>query len=182
MKKQVNLLLSVLLISVFSACAGSKASGTSSDDKAKTATKTVATGTKKVRTEDLSAYRPKVTAPALETANSFAAVTPTMHVNDKVETLLDTLAINNKNIKYAQGYRLLVYTGNNRKTAFDLRKTIVNQLPEERDYLTYVQPTFKLKIGDYYSRMEANQALQQIKYLAPNASIIADQVNVNRPR
>src|SRR5687768_2924909 len=182
MKKQVNLLLTLFLISIFSACAGSKASGTD-DAKSKTgATKTVASGTKKVRTEDLSAYRPKVTPPTTETAGNFAAITPTMHVNEKVEMLLDTLASANKSIKYAQGYRILVYTGNDRKTAFDLRKTVVNQLPEQRDYLTYVQPTFKLKIGDYYSRMEANQALQQIKSIAPNASIIADQVNVNRPR
>lgn len=175
-------MLSVLLISVFTACAGSKASGTSSDDTKTTTTKTAAAGAKKGRTEDLSAYRPKVAAPATEAAGSFAAVAPTMHVNAKVESLLDTLASSNKNIKYAQGYRILVYTGNDRKTAFDLRKNVVNQLPEERDYLSYVQPTFKLKVGDYYSRMEANQALQQIKHLAPNASIIADQVNVNRPR
>lgn len=181
MKKQVNFLLSVIFLSVFTACASSKASGTG-DARAKTSdTKTVASGAKKVRAEDLSAYRPKAAeVPAGATATT--AVTPTMHVNDKVEILLDTLASNNKNIKYAQGYRLLVYTGNDRKTAFDLRKTIVNQFPDERDYLTYVQPTFKLKVGDYYSRMEANQALQQIKRLAPKASIIADQVNVNRPR
>ena len=96
--------------------------------------------------------------------------------------LLDTLAASNKNIKYAQGYRILVYTGNDRKTAFDLRKSAVNNLPEERDYLTYVQPTFKLKIGDFYTRMEANQALQQLRNIAPNASIIAEQINVNRPK
>ncbi len=182
MKKQVNLLLSVLLLSIFSACAGSKASGTDANTGKSSTSKTVGSSAKKVRTEDLSAYRPKAAAAPAGAVANLAAVTPTNHVNDKVASLLDTLASSNKNIKYAQGYRILVYTGNDRKTAFDLRKTVVNQLPEDRDYLTYVQPTFKLKIGDYFTRMEANQALQQIKPIAPNASIVADQVNVNRPR
>jgi hypothetical protein len=180
MRKQLHLLLTVLFFSVFSACAGSKASSGTSDDTKKA--KTVAADSKKVRTEDFSNYRPKVAASAIESSASAAAVMPTHHVNEKVETLLDTLAEANKNIKYAQGYRILAYTGNDRKTAFDLRKIILNQLPEERDYLTYVQPTFKLKIGDFYTRMEANEVLQQIRSIAPNASIVREQVNVNRPR
>jgi hypothetical protein len=181
MKKQYQLLVAVLFFGILSACAGSKASGTSGDSKTTGSgtDKTVGKSTKKVRAEDLSAYRPKVVAPS-ETAA--AAIVPTNHVNEKVEILLDTLAAANKNIKYAQGYRILVYTGNDRKTAFDLRKTVVNRLPEEREYLTYVQPTFKLKIGDFYTRMEANEVLQQIRYIAPNASIISEQINVNRPK
>lgn len=180
MKKQYQILAVTLFLTIFSACAGSKASGTSGDAKA-SASKMVASGTKKVRAEDLSAYRPKV-APVPENLTASAAVTPTNHVNDLVASLLDTIASSNKNIKYAQGYRILAYTGNNRATAFDLRKAIIGRMPEERDYLTYVQPTFKLKIGDFYSRMEANQALQQIRNIVPNASIISEQVNVNRPR
>ena len=179
MKKHYQFLVATLFFAILSACAGSKATGTS--DNAKTGTSgTVVSGTKKGRTEDLSAYRPKVAAPASENLTASVAIMPTHHVNEKVDMLLDTIASANKNIKYAQGYRILAYTGNNRKMAFDLRKAIIGQLPEERDYLTYVQPTFKLKIGDYYSRMEANQALQQIRNIVPNASIVSDQVNVNR--
>ncbi|KAA9333731.1 sporulation protein [Adhaeribacter soli] len=180
MRKQYQILALTLLLTIFSACAGSKATGTSGNAKTSGA-KTVAAGAKKSRTEDLSAYRPKVAA-VPENLTASASVMPTHHVNEKVASLLDTVANANKNIKYAQGYRILAYTGNDRKTAFDLRKAIIGQMPEERDYLTYVQPTFKLKIGDFYSRMEANQALQQIRNIVPNASIIAEQVNVNRPR
>ncbi|HSI91086.1 MAG TPA: hypothetical protein VK927_08215 [Adhaeribacter sp.] len=178
MGKQFNLLVSILFLSVLSACAASKSAGT---DKTKTAGKTVAVETKKARTEDLSQYRPK--AAILPTDAVFAAaVVPTNHVNQQVDRLLDTLANNNKNIKYAQGYRILVYTGNDRTTAMDLRKTIISQRPEDRDYLTYVQPTYKLKIGDFYTRMEASQALLQIQQIAPKASIVAEQINLNRPK
>lgn len=182
MGKHFKLLLSILFLSVLSACAASKSAGTDkTTGKTKTpGDKTVGTETKKVRTEDLSQYRPKAAIVPTEAVFA-AAVAPTHHVNQQVETLLDTLASSNKNIKYAQGYRILVYTGNDRTTAMNLRKTIIGQRAEDRDYLTYVQPTYKLKIGDYYTRMEANQALLQIQQVAPNASIIAEQININRP-
>lgn len=86
----------------------------------------------------------------------------------------------NKNIKYAQGYRILAYTGTERKTAMDIRRAIIDRIPEERDYLQYRQPTFRLKVGDYLNRIEAQQVLSRIKDISPNALIVSDQINVNR--
>jgi hypothetical protein len=92
--------------------------------------------------------------------------------------LLDTIAVLNKSVRFAQGYRILAYSGTDRKAAMDLRKAIVNRIPEERDYLQYKQPTYRLKVGDYFSRVEAQQVLLRFKDLVPNAMIIVDQINV----
>jgi hypothetical protein len=92
--------------------------------------------------------------------------------------LLDTIAVLNKLVRFAQGYRILAYSGTDRKAAMDLRKAIVNRIPEERDYLQYKQPTYRLKVGDYFSRVEAQQVLLRFKDLVPNAMIIVDQINV----
>ncbi|QMU30233.1 sporulation protein [Adhaeribacter radiodurans] len=137
--------------------------------------------------EDLSAFRPKFPAPPTETSNEtkpvsepVVSVTPTHHVNNRVLALIDTVANANKAIKYAQGYRILAYTGTERKTAMEMRRAIIDRIPEERDYLQYRQPTFRLKIGDYLNRIEAQQVLSRIKDISPNALIISDQINVNR--
>ncbi|PSR54427.1 sporulation protein [Adhaeribacter arboris] len=137
--------------------------------------------------EDLSAFRPKFPAPPVETINEtkpvtepVITVTPTHHVNNRVLALLDTVANANKAIKYAQGYRILAYTGTERKIAMEMRRSIIDRIPEERDYLQYRQPTFRLKIGDYMNRIEAQQVLSQIKDISPNALIVSDQINVNR--
>lgn len=162
-------------IFLLTACAGSKTTTGSNASNAST------------KAEDLSAYRPKFPAAPIPAAGSgaaepapVAAITPTNHVNNRVQALLDTVANANKSIRYAQGYRILAYTGTERKTAMDMRKALIDRIPEERDYLQYKQPTFRLKIGDYLNRIEAQQVLSRIQDITPNAMIISDQINVNQ--
>lgn len=135
------------------------------------------------KAEDLSKYRPQFNLPGAASANNTntsaaATAMPTNHVNAKVAALMDTLASMNKSIRYAQGYRILAYTGMERKTALDLRAEIVARLPDEPVYPQYKQPTWRVKVGDYFSRIEAQQVLLRIKDLAPNAMIVVDQINV----
>lgn len=167
----------LLVLLLVSACASSSvpASGTGSA-KAETKSKVKAA-------EDLSPYRPKFTAeePAGAAAQPSAALAPANHVNERVQVLMDTVASANKAIKYAQGYRILAYTGTNRQTAMDLRKSILTRVPDEQDYLTYSQPTWRLKIGNYYNRLEAQQVLLQLRDIIPNAMVISDQIDVVKP-
>ena len=168
MNKALNLLLAFLI--VFSAaCSPSAGARKGTRDDAK------ATARGKVA-DDISVYRPKY--PAEESGASAARVEPTAHANDKVAVLMDSVASVNKNIKYAQGYRILAYNGSERQTVMNLRKSIIARVPEQKDYLTYQQPNFRLKIGDYFSRIEAQQVLNQLSDLIPNAQIVQDQINI----
>lgn len=160
----------MLLVLVFTAaCASSAGKGTADAGKA--------AGKEKVA-EDLSVFRPKY--PAVDEAGAVARLEPTHHVNERVAMLMDTVASINKNIRYAQGYRILAYNGSERQTVMSLRKAILGRLPEEKDYLTYQQPNFRLKVGDFFSRIEAQQVLNQIRDLIPNAQIVQDQININK--
>ncbi|MEJ8758008.1 sporulation protein [Pontibacter sp. H259] len=166
MNRIVNILLTLVIL-LSSGCASSSATGS--------ADKTVKSGGKDKVVEDLSVYRPKY-----ETTEDapVTRVEPTNHVNRKVAILMDTVASVNKNIKYAQGYRILAYNGSERQTVMNLRKSIARRVPEVKDYLTYQQPNFRLKVGDFFSRLEAQQVLNQVSDLIPNAQIVQDQINV----
>jgi hypothetical protein len=180
MKKFYRILPLIFLGLFFMSCAGSASVGKSGPGKKETAANAGA--------EDLSMYRPKFKVPETTTkptpdpsANPFTPLPgsgPTNHVNHRVASLIDTLAILNKSVRYAQGFRILAYAGTERKTAMDIRTAIIGRVPEERDYLEYRQPTFRLKIGDYFNRIEAQQVLQRIKDITPNALIVADQINI----
>jgi hypothetical protein len=174
-KKYYSLLHFVFLVLIISACAST---GIPADDSKK---KTAAGDQPKA--EDLSKYRPKFVLADPATANAAgkelaAGIVPTNHVNDRVAALMDTLAERNKSVRYYRGYRILAYSGTERKAWLDIRGAIVKRVPEERDYPTYTQPNYRLKIGDYFTRVEAQQVLLRIKDITPNAMIIADQINV----
>ncbi|MDB5263849.1 MAG: sporulation protein [Adhaeribacter sp.] len=169
-----NKFVIIFLLTLVSACASVvKTPG------GKTDTRTEGTTGK---AEDLSKYRPKfnlpnASGPATGKVTPAAAM-PTNHVNARVTALMDTLKLMNKSIRFAQGYRILAYSGTERKTALDLRSNIVARLPDEPVYPQYKQPTWRVKVGDYFSRIEAQQVLLRIKDLAPNAMIVVDQINV----
>lgn len=164
-------ILFLFLLVVATACSSSTGASKSRSEVSKTAGSAVIA-------EDLSEYRPKY--PAAENTTSATRTTPVNHVNDRVEVLMDTVASVNRNIKYAQGYRILAYNGSERQTVMSLRKSILNRVPEEKDYLTYQQPNFKLKVGDFFSRIEAQQVLNKIQDLVPNAQIVQDQITINK--
>ncbi len=151
------------------ACASSAGKGTTTD-VGKPAVK------EKV-SEDLSVYRPKYNTPEV---TAVTRIEPTNHVNNKVAALMDTVTSVNKNIKYAQGYRILAYNGSERQNVMNLRKAIISRVPNTKDYLTYQQPNFRLKVGDFFSRVEAQQVLNRLSDLIPNAQIVQDQINIDK--
>lgn len=161
----------VLLLAVVTACAPSKGTGRVGSEAR------VGTGKSEKVLDDLSQYRPRY-----ETADNapLARVEPTLHNNEQVAVLMDTVASVNKNIKYAQGYRILAYNGSQRQTVMDLRKAIITRVPDVQDYLTYQQPNFRLMVGDFFNRVEAQQVLNKISDLIPNAQIVPDKINIRK--
>ncbi|GAA4377016.1 SPOR domain-containing protein [Hymenobacter koreensis] len=135
--------------------------------------------------EDLGKYRPVFTAPAPPKTSSSAAkpnVTPTAHVNSQIDQRLRDLAFTNQSVKYTSGYRILVYIGLERQDAMNIRRAVISRYPQETDYITFKQPLYRLYIGDYTSRLEAEQAMLRIRPLAPKAELQATQVLVNKTR
>ncbi|OKL39079.1 sporulation protein [Pontibacter flavimaris] len=161
----------VLLLVAVSSCAPSKGGGRVGSEAK------VGTGKSERVMEDLSQFRP--TYEVTETG-AMARIEPTKHNNDQVAVLMDTVASVNKNIKYAQGYRILAYNGSQRQMVMDLRKAIISRVPDVQDYLTYQQPNFRLVVGDFFSRVEAQQVLNQISDLIPNAQIVPDKINLRK--
>lgn len=168
MNKALNLfLVFILLLSVACSPSAGARKSTSGDSGAAASGRMM---------DDISVYRPKY--PVEDAGAPGSRVEPSHHANAKVAVIMDTVANVNKNIKYAQGYRILAYNGSERETVMNLRKAIIARVPEQKDYLTYQQPHFRLKIGDYFSRIEAQQVLNQISDLIPNAHIVQDQINI----
>ena len=176
------LLRNVLLLSLFvslGACASS-GPGTPAASAPDTTRRGAAAAS---AAEDLSRYRPVFTAPKTTTAApapTVRAVPPTNHVNAQIEQRLRDQAFTNQNVKYAQGYRILAYVGLEREQAMAVRRAVISRFPEETDYLTFKQPIFRLWIGDYLTRLEAEQAMLRIRPFAPKAELQAAQIVINK--
>lgn len=76
----------------------------------------------------------------------------------------------NKKIK---GYRIQLYSGSSRKEAEEVRTQFMNKY-EVRPQLMYIQPNFKIRVGNYRDRMAASKDLLFYKIEFQSAFLVRD--------
>ena len=55
------------------------------------------------------------------------------------------------------GYRLQVLNTQNREQAFDLKAALLQRFPEQKAYILFQSPYFKVRFGNFIDRDEANR-------------------------
>ncbi|REA59287.1 SPOR domain-containing protein [Dyadobacter luteus] len=103
-----------------------------------------------------------------------------LHVNKKLDSALDSLSKQNKAIKYINGYRIQIYVGNVRQEADAAKSYVYQVLPDLTPYVSYSQPTYRVKAGDFIYRSDAEQYLETIKAQYSSAVILSDRVEIKK--
>ncbi len=147
-------------------------------------TQQTSTATKSYK-EDLSQYRPKVdTAFEMEEEKSSFRKTsenfdPNADVTELLNEKLDTLAENNKEIRYVNGYSIQVYSGSSSSDAYAARDTARIVLPEIRTDVEYKQPIYKVRVGRFTERLEVQRTLLKLKPMFPSAISVPQRIYIN---
>ncbi len=94
-----------------------------------------------------------------------------------VRQAFDDQVINNA-VKQFNGYRIRIYF-NSVQSAREESSAALNRFrtlyPEIPSYLTYARPNFRVMVGDYRTRVDAEKALVYIKEDFPSATIVRDK-------
>ena len=142
--------------------------------------------------EDLSdvrvKYDPKPTASAPsekvivkeKEKSSGVVVQLPQQVNSQVDIALDSIAVRNKNVRYSSGYRIQVYVGNDRREVDEAKVFIYQNFPELNTYLTFSQPTYKLKAGDFTSKLDAERYYSFIKQRYSMAMMVSERIDIKK--
>ena len=81
------------------------------------------------------------------------------------------------NSSSAYGYRVQFFIGPNRKNAFDAQNKMQQMHPELRTYINYAEPNFKVKAGDFRTRLEASKLMQELRGTFTSLFIISEKIN-----
>ena len=96
----------------------------------------------------------------------------------KVTDLVNTHIEFNERVKTIPGFRIQIAseTGSNSKAkAFSVKERFLQEYPEVSAYLVFDEPNFKVKVGDFISKLDAFVFMQKIKSQYP-CTIIKDNV------
>ena len=89
------------------------------------------------------------------------------------------LAIKKTTGRTMKGYRLLIINTNSRDEAIAAKTKIYTHFPDQKAYLTYQSPFFKLKAGNYQTREDAKRYQDLMNVLFPKGVfIISDTIEV----
>ncbi|MDB5129248.1 MAG: hypothetical protein JWQ85_3480 [Mucilaginibacter sp.] len=75
------------------------------------------------------------------------------------------------------GYRVQIYSGSSRSAAFNAQGKFNKEFPEMRTYIIYREPNFKVRAGDFRSRIEAERMKEELKSLFPAMFIVSEKIN-----
>lgn len=107
-----------------------------------------------------------------------------VHKDPRLDALVKKQASINITAKKAagrtmRGYRLLIINTNSRDEAIAAKTKIYTHFPDQKAYLTYQAPFFKLKAGNYQTRDEAKRFQDLMNTLFPKGVfIIGDTIEV----
>jgi hypothetical protein len=131
--------------------------------------------------EDLSPNRPEFTnTPSIASKPDKDAVikkvTPVKNVNRKVDAVLDSIDRINLTKKYIDGFTIQIYSGQKREEAMNVKQRMVNEAGDLASSLQYIQPKFRVTVGSYITRLEAQKDLVRLKQYFSTTILVPEKI------
>jgi len=101
-----------------------------------------------------------------------------MEVTRRLNESLDSVYEGNKHLKFAQGYRILVYSGIDKTTMNQLKEKVYRLFPNGEVYTVFKQPEYRILYGDFIDKIHAYNHLVKIQSLIPDALIVQEKINI----
>jgi len=101
---------------------------------------------------------------------------------------IDTLAMRRLSLRAknpealsSSGYRVQIFYGSGRSEAYNAQAQFQAKYPGIRTYISYNEPDFKVKAGDFRTKLEAEKFKQELQGSFTNLFIIAEKINIPKP-
>jgi len=121
----------------------------------------------------------------LSTPDSVTHATVKIHQDKRIETLLANKKFPNQTT--ANGFRVQVFSSNVQHTAknnaFSIEKQIQETFPEQTVYVNYTSPFWKVRVGDFKTKSEAqvyrNQLIDFFPTMKSEIYIVPELINIS---
>ena len=137
--------------------------------------------------EDLSAYLPPVEVDSAVTEPVEVEEAPDVAgniddlptVNATLTATLDSIAAyQRESINYIEGFTIQVYGGDSRNLAKDAQMNVIRYFPEFEPRMIFDQPNYKVRIGEYYTRLDAQPDFQDIRLRFRKAILVPVRLRI----
>src|SRR6185312_6254390 len=78
--------------------------------------------------------------------------------------------------RFVQGFRVQVMNSPDRTKVFEAKAKIYEQFPDYKPYLLYQSPNYKLRVGNFKTQDEAEDAMRQLSKLFPSGLYVIPNI------
>jgi len=75
-----------------------------------------------------------------------------------------------------KGYRIMIMNTNNRDLAYKTRAEILRYYPEFNVYMTYQSPYYKIKMGDFLKKADADKLKKDLASMFPQGTFVMQDI------
>ena len=107
--------------------------------------------------------------------------TVSIHQNQDIDGAIERFKKYNYSSEGVEGYRIQIFSESGNEAKMKAEKALAdykNQFSSPSPYLTYQQPNFKVRCGDFRTKAEARKYIKIISSTFPSAFIVKDAINV----
>tara|TARA_X000000950_G_scaffold21474_1_gene23205 strand:- start:440 stop:832 length:393 start_codon:yes stop_codon:yes gene_type:complete len=78
------------------------------------------------------------------------------------------------------GFRIQIFSGNNRQNADKIQEELIAEFPEflGRTYLKYQAPNYKIRVGNYYQEIDAQRDLKNLEKKYEGIFVVREQIRL----
>lgn len=99
-------------------------------------------------------------------------------VTKELNAILDSIDVLRRDKRFVDGFTIQVYSGYDSEKATKARGRVYSILENSNPSLKFEEPNFKVKVGNYYSRLEAQKDYALIKEKFSSALIIPQRIYI----
>ncbi|PIB36668.1 hypothetical protein BFP72_15285 [Reichenbachiella sp. 5M10] len=106
------------------------------------------------------------------------ASAPTHDIHQDLDSVTNIIIDSRKAINYVDGFTIQIYSGNSREQANSYKSRVYNLLDDQSPKVIYDQPNYKVRVGKYYSKLEANHDFKILKESFSRAVLIPAKIEI----
>jgi hypothetical protein len=122
----------------------------------------------------LSSYAPLFSQDSTAVYGKYVAVKQDV----KITELLNRYSEYNRKKEFADGYRIQIMYTDVRDEVYKSKGKMYKDFPDLPSYVEYEEPYYKLRLGDFKTRLEATYYLQDVVVLYTGAFIVKDKIRI----
>jgi hypothetical protein len=90
--------------------------------------------------------------------------------------LIDSTLRANKQARKIKGYRIQIYFGSERREASRVKTRFLKKYPEHEAYTLYQRPSFKVRVGNFRNKLEAQKLYHKLNQYFQTVFIVPTRI------